>query len=119
MRAVELNDQNYENFITSTDDVVFIDFYSPSCGPCLQLLPQLDRISEYFKNEEVTISKVDISKSPKLAQKYMVRSVPFTVVIGKDKMVKKVESGLKDIDIYIGMIEKVTKKSFLSRIFGN
>lgn len=50
----------------------------------------------------------------------MVQSVPLSLVIGKDKMVKKAEVGLLGIDGYIKMIDKELGKSqgFFSRLFG-
>ncbi|MEA1891311.1 MAG: hypothetical protein U9N33_01205 [Campylobacterota bacterium] len=49
----------------------------------------------------------------------MVRSVPLTVVIGKDKMVKKAEVGLLAIDSYFKMIDKEIGKGkgFFHRLF--
>ena len=50
----------------------------------------------------------------------MARSVPLTVVIGEDKMVKRAEVGLKSIDGYIKMIDSALGKSrgFFARLFG-
>ena len=49
----------------------------------------------------------------------MVQSVPLTVVIGKDKMVKRAEIGLVGIDGYIKMIDKALGKGgFFSKLFG-
>jgi hypothetical protein len=50
----------------------------------------------------------------------MVRSVPLTVVVGKDKMVKNAEVGLLNIEGYFKMIDKELgkKKGFFSRFFG-
>jgi len=41
----------------------------------------------------------------------MVRSVSLTVVVGKDKMVKKAEVGLLNIDGYFKMIDKALGKN--------
>ena len=49
----------------------------------------------------------------------MVRSVPLTVVIGKDKMVKHAEIGLLSMNAYIKMIEKALGKGgFFAKLFG-
>ena len=115
----ELNDTNYVQFIESTDTVVFIDFYSDTCLPCQTLLAYLPNIAEHFKDEEVIIAKVNAANNPKLSNKFMVRSVPLTVVIGKDKMVKRAEVGLVSMDAYIKMIEKALGKGgFFSKLFG-
>ena len=90
---IELSDENYSSFVQACDKAIFIDFYSPSCGPCQELMTQLPHIDKYFKDEAV-ISKVDVTKNPKLSQKYEISSVPFCVSISaKDKMVKDFELG--------------------------
>jgi thioredoxin-like negative regulator of GroEL len=79
------------------------------------LLPQLEN---YFK-EEAVIAKVDVTRNPKLAAKYEIRSVPFCVSIGaKDKMVKDYELGAASTDRYISMIKKAQGKGLFARLFG-
>jgi len=119
MSILELSDGNYTGFIEETKSVVFIDFYSPTCGLCQTLLSFLPKLQEHYQNEEVVIAKADVTKNPKLANKFMVQSVPLTIVIGKDKMLKRVEVGLLGIDAYIKMIDKALGKGrILSRLFG-
>ena len=118
-RVKELNDENYTKFIESVDVVVFIDFYSDTCPPCQTLLAYLPNLAEHFKDDEVIIAKVNTAYNPKLSKKFMVQSIPLTVVIGKDKMVKRAEVGLLSIDGYIKMIDKALSKSgFFAKLFG-
>ncbi len=114
----ELNDKNYVSFMDNTDAVVFIDFYSDTCPPCQTLLAYLPSLAEHFKDEDVIITKVNVANNPKLSKKFMVQSVPLSVVIGKDKMVKRVEIGLLSMDAYIKMIEKTLGKGgFFAKLF--
>jgi thioredoxin-like negative regulator of GroEL len=115
---IELTDERYSDFIAGTDKAVFIDFYSPTCGPCQQVLMLLPQLENYFK-EEAVIAKVDVTRNPKLAAKYEIRSVPFCVSIGaKDKMVKDYELGAASTDRYISMIKKAQGKGLFARLFG-
>jgi thioredoxin 1 len=116
---LELTDSNYTEFIENTESVVFIDFYSDTCGPCQTLLSYLPNLSEHYKDKNVVIAKVNSQYNPKLSNKFMVKSVPLTVVIGKDKMVKRAEVGLLGIDAYFKMIDKeISKgKGFFSKLF--
>jgi thioredoxin-like negative regulator of GroEL len=117
---LELTDSNYTSFIEKTDAVVFIDFYSESCSPCQTLLSYLPNLAEHYKEENVVIAKVNSPRNPKLSSKFMVRGVPLTTVIGKDKMVKRAEVGLLGIDAYFKMIDKELGKNrgFFSKFFG-
>ena len=115
---IELNDDNYSTFIQDCNKTLFIDFYSPSCGPCQELMTQLPHIDKYFKGEAI-ISKVNVTQNPKLAQKYEISSVPFCVSIScKDKMLKDFELGVSSVDRYIRMIKKAQGKGLFSRLFG-
>ena len=119
MNILELTDSNYTSFMEETDAVVFIDFYSNTCPPCQTLLSYLPNLSQHYKDENVVIAKVNSQNNPKLSNKFMVRSVPLTVVIGKDKMVKRAEVGLLNIDGYFKMIDKEikAKRGFFSKLF--
>ena len=117
---IELTDSTYPSFIENTQATVFIDFYSDTCPPCQTLLSYLPSLAEHYKDEKVVIAKVNSAHNPKLSNKFMVRSVPLTVVIGEDKMVKRAEVGLLSIDGYFKMIDNEikSKKGFFSRLFG-
>lgn len=115
----ELNDKNYPSFIENSDKAVFIDFYSETCPPCQILLGYLPKLAEHYKEEDIVIAKVNTANNHKLSNKFMVRSVPLTVVIGKDKIVKKAEVGLFGMDGYIKMIDKALGKGgFFKKLFG-
>lgn len=115
--VIELNDESYVALIESSDKAIFIDFYSPMCGPCQEVLATLPHLDSYFKDEAV-IAKVDVTHNPRLAQKYEISSVPFCVSIGTtDKMVKDYELGAASVDRYIRMIKKAQNKGFFARLF--
>ena len=120
MDALELSDATYSDFMQETQAVVFIDFYSETCPPCQTLLSYLPQLVKYYEEKDVVIAKVNAAYNPKLSAKFMVQSVPLTVVIGKDKMVKRAEVGVLSIDGYFKMIDKELgeKKGFFSKLFG-
>lgn len=116
--VIELRDENYVELVESCDKAIFIDFYSPMCGPCQELLANLPHLDNYFKDEAV-IAKVDVTQNPRLAKKYEIGSVPFCVSIGaKDKMIKDYEVGAISVDRCIRMVKKAQGKGFFARLFG-
>ena len=116
--AFELTDENYVTTVEETKVAIFIDFYSPMCGPCQEVLPLLDLLEAYF-GERTLICKVNVKENPKLAKKYEIKSVPFCVSIGEDKMIKDYELGAGSMDRYVRMVEKaIGEKGFFRRMFG-
>lgn len=115
---IDITDDNYVEIVETLDKALFIDFYSPLCGPCQEVLAQLPYLDNYFK-EEALIAKVDVTQNPKLAKKYEIQSVPFCVSIdAKKKQVRDYELGASSVDRYIKMVEKAqNKKGFFARLF--
>jgi thioredoxin 1 len=116
---MELTDKNYDTIIKNNEKPVFIDFYSPTCGPC-QMLTQLidERLEKYAEEQGVQVVKCDVSKNPKLASAFKIRSVPFTIAVLKDEKLKYPEIGLKHETYYFEIIDKLAGKgSFFSRLF--
>ncbi len=116
---MELTDKNYENIIKNHQNPVFVDFYSPSCGPCQVLLGLIEeRLEKYGEEQGIGVAKCDVSRNPKLAEAFKIQSVPFTIVVMPDGKLKYPELGLKDETYYFNLIDKLAKKSsFFSRLF--
>ena len=116
---MELTDKNYETIIKNNEKPVFIDFYSPSCGPCQMLTKLIDeRLEAYGEENGIPVVKCDVSRNPKLAEAFKVRSVPFTITVMPDEKLKYPELGLKHETYYFELIDKLAGKgSFFSRLF--
>ena len=116
---MELTDNNYTNLIKNNESPVFIDFYSPTCGPCQMLTKLIDEKLEVYGEENgIKVVKCDVSHNPKLAEAFKVRSVPFTIAIMPDEKLKYPELGLKHETYYFELIDKLAGKgSFFSRLF--
>jgi thioredoxin-like negative regulator of GroEL len=117
---MELTDKNYTTIIKNNETPVFIDFYSPTCGPCQVLTQLIDtRLEAYGEDNGIKVVKCDVSRNPKLAEAFKVRSVPFTIAIMPDEKLKYPELGLKDEAYYFNTIDKLAGKgSFFSKLFG-
>jgi thioredoxin 1 len=117
---MELTDKNYENIIKNNKKPVFIDFYSPTCGPCQVLMEVIENgLEKYGEEHDVIVAKCDVSRNAKLAEAFKVQSVPFTIAVMPDGKLKYPELGLKDNAYYFGIIDKLAGKgSFFSKLFG-
>lgn len=54
---------------------VIVDFWAPWCGPCKQLGPSLEKHVTAAKGA-VRLVKIDIDKSPEIAQQMRIQSIP-------------------------------------------
>jgi thioredoxin len=74
----ELNDDNFDQAITTAPTPVVVDFYAPWCGPCKMLTPLLQTLAERFTGR-VQFFKVNVDEAPALAERFQVTGVPMLV----------------------------------------
>ena len=95
--------------------VVILDFWASWCGPCLQVMPQIDEVAHEFADQGVELFAVNLEESPekikkalerlklsttvvldqngRIAEKYGATSIPQTVIIDREGNVARVFVG--------------------------
>ncbi len=63
-------------------------FYSPHCGPCKAISPQVDTLREEFPN----LIKVDVTENMDLAQAFSIAATPSFILVS-DGVVREVKLG--------------------------
>ena len=91
---------------TARGSVVILDFWATWCGPCLQAMPQVERVADEFKDRGVKLIAVNLQETPEqitailerqgwhptvaldregaVAAKYKAVAIPQTVVIDRE-----------------------------------
>ena len=93
MATVAVSDAQFEAEVTNSDIPVVVDFWAEWCGPCKQIGPSLEELSEELGGK-VKIVKVDVDTNPNSAAKMGVRGIPALFVI-KDGQVVANMAGAK------------------------
>ena len=82
MTTLFTSDNQFENDVIKSSIPVIVDFWADWCGPCKQIGPILEEISDEKENL-ICIYKLNIDENPDTPQKYGVRGIP-TLMIFKD-----------------------------------
>ena len=75
-----------------------IYFSAPWCGPCQQLGPIMEEISQ-----QVTVQKVNVDNSPDMATYYNIRNVPTVIAIDNFGNERGRKVGLNPKQAYLDM----------------
>jgi len=91
MATVSVTDESFENDVLKSDKPIVVDFWAEWCGPCKQIGPTLEEISNEMLNE-VTIAKHNIDNDPNTPTKYGIRGIP-TMLLFKSGELKATKVG--------------------------
>ena len=91
MSTLTVNDNNFEEEIKNSQLPVLVDFWAEWCGPCKQIGPTLEEISDEMANE-IIVAKHNIDNEPNTPTKYGVRGIP-TMLLFKGGELKSTKVG--------------------------
>src|SRR5580698_11249242 len=91
MSTVAVTDDSFERDVLKAEGPVLVDFWAEWCGPCKQIAPALDQISEELAGQ-VVIAKVNIEDSPTTPSRYGVRGIP-TMMLFRDGQMASMKVG--------------------------
>ena len=86
-----VSDSSFDADVISSTQPVLVDFWAEWCGPCKQIAPSLEEISDEMV-EQVTIAKHNIDNEPNTPTKYGIRGIP-TMLLFKDGELKATKVG--------------------------
>ena len=89
--VVEVNVDNFESEVLSSEMPVLVDFWAEWCGPCKQLGPTVEEIANDY-SDNLKVCKMDVDLSRDIAAKYGIRSIP-TLIIFKEGEPSRTEIG--------------------------
>jgi len=74
---------------------VLVDFWAQWCGPCLTMMPILEKYSATEGSVEVI--KINVDENPDISQEYNVRGIP-TFIYFEDGEVVKRQTGTQTLE---------------------
>ena len=91
MATVNVTDENFDAEVLKSSKPIVVDFWADWCGPCKQIAPTLEEISNEMA-DQVTIAKLKIDSEINTGTKYGIRGIP-TMLLFKDGELKAQKVG--------------------------
>ena len=91
MATLKVTDDSFESDVLKASQPVLVDFWAEWCGPCKQIGPALEQISDELAGT-VTIAKVNIDDSPMVPSRYGVKGIP-TMMLFRDGQMTSMKVG--------------------------
>ena len=82
MTTKNVTDENFELEVLKAAKPTLVDFWAEWCGPCKQVAPILEEISNEM-SDQIIVAKHNIDSHPNQPTKYGVRGIP-TMLLFKD-----------------------------------
>jgi thioredoxin 1 len=91
MASKPVSDDSFASDVLAAKGTVLVDFWAEWCGPCKQIGPSLEEISNEMA-DKITVAKINIDENPMTPSKYGVRGIP-TLMLFKDGEVAATKVG--------------------------
>ncbi|WP_284378266.1 thioredoxin [Amylibacter marinus] len=86
MATVKVTDETFAAEVMQSDIPVLVDFWAEWCGPCKQIGPSLEELSEEFAGR-VKIAKVNVDENPDTPAQLGVRGIPALFILNGGEIV--------------------------------
>ncbi len=86
MATVAVTDETFDAEVKNSDIPVVVDFWAEWCGPCKQIGPALEELSNEMQGK-VKVVKIDVDSNPNSAVAMGVRGIPALFIFKNGEVV--------------------------------
>jgi len=104
MSTIKISDKTFEENVINNGKPIIVDFWAEWCGPCKQIGPILEEISDEY-NDKIIVGKMDVDENPETPSKYQIRGIPTMLLFNNGEL----------IDTKVGMSSKAELKEWIDK----
>jgi thioredoxin 2 len=100
----DAGDDDFAEIAERAEPYVVVDLWATWCGPCRMVSPALEQVARELAGQ-VKLVKVDIDRSPRLAQRFQVQAVPTLLVLDRGEVIAR-QAGAAPANVLRSWIEQ-------------
>jgi len=104
-RVLEPSSAQAVNLIQTASLSLLIDFYSPTCMPCLRMTPIVESLAKR-RAGDIMVLKVNVDEAGELASAFKIQAVPTFVVIKKGFEAGRTSGAMSETDFSLWVASK-------------
>lgn len=89
---LDVNKENFDQEVLDSGLPVIVDFWGPNCALCKQLMPDVEELSETYK-DKVKIVKLNTAENRRLCINHRVMGLPAFLAFKDGKEVQRISGG--------------------------
>ncbi|MEM7435985.1 MAG: thioredoxin domain-containing protein [Myxococcota bacterium] len=109
MTVHEVTDATFEAEVIRSELPVLVDLYADWCQPCKQVSPIVAQVAQELAGV-IKVAKVDVDRSPMVAQTFRAQSIPMLLVLHQGRVVQQHIGALDKAGI-LKLLEAVMPRS--------
>jgi len=91
MAIIEVKDNDFNEKVLENNKMVLCDFWAEWCGPCKQIAPILEEISQNYSHK-LDVAKINIDENPEIPTKFSIKGIP-TLILFKKGSIEEIKTG--------------------------
>jgi thioredoxin len=86
---LQVTDQNFETTVSSSAQLVLVDFWATWCAPCKMLRPVIEELAAEYEGR-IVVGELDVDANPVTASKFTVLSIPSVILFRAGKPAERI-----------------------------
>ena len=94
---INVDDSTFNGHLNDQKAII-VDFWSPTCRPCISLEPGLRQIAANYKSR-VKVLKVNVNENPRTSARFLVRGLPTLLFIKNGSVKSQIVGAVNPVQI--------------------
>lgn len=86
MKIINIEDNQFEDKVINSQEIILCDFWAEWCGPCKQISPVLEELAVDLE-DKLQVVKINIDQNPEIPSKYGIMSIPTLLLFKRGKVI--------------------------------